>query len=604
MPGGLRPTKSTDAIGTEDPSAESKARFEQFKRDHPDWYYVVPENPTIGERIVRPYHLTRMYWRRVQDQFGWRFVLLLCSTYFGIKGFLYALLGTAQLPYFLYLMGLESTDYQIYSTIARTPWSMKAVMGMMSDLLPIRGYLKKYYLLMFALFGAICYIVVGFWTISPELGYISAILFFLCNYQIALSDLLVEGRYAELMVKNPETSSDIVTIVWATYFVGGLLAVWIVGPLSDKYDETSNPWYIKGMFLAGAPFCLQLAIPVALNYLGELPLPMHMRGFQRSKWNKHTKVFILALIMGALAVGSAVVGLLNKLVLNKNLPTQHKQLPIFLYSLLSSILLVAASYYYLPRGVANAMTYMFYTHAAYLGIGGLMDVFFVGSEDCMKDAPHFNKAFYITWSGTIGNIMGLVGVTLFQAIMSEWEFRPCFWVTTALQCAAAIFDIILVKRWNISWGISDHWMYMLGDNIIATIVGMLNFMPGVVLISKLCPKGMESTLYALLAGFSNFGNQVASYLGVYAAVIFNVSMKYNGPCTGTENLGWLIAVTHIFIPLTCIPATFLLIPKARLTDPLFQDEFHAPIEAANEEEEINNHVTLETANNVTGEKKV
>ena len=38
---------------------------------------------------------------------------------------------------------------------------------------------------------------------------------------------------------------------------------------------------------------------------------------------------------------------------------------------------------------------------------------------------------------------------------------------------------------------------------------MLNFMPAVVLTSKVCPENMEATVYALLAGFQNFGQFVA-----------------------------------------------------------------------------------------------
>ena len=34
---------------------------------------------------------------------------------------------------------------------------------------------------------------------------------------------------------------------------------------------------------------------------------------------------------------------------------------------------------------------------------------------------------------------------------------------------------------------------------------MLEFMAGVILTSKLCPREMESTVYAVLAGFQNFG---------------------------------------------------------------------------------------------------
>ena len=34
---------------------------------------------------------------------------------------------------------------------------------------------------------------------------------------------------------------------------------------------------------------------------------------------------------------------------------------------------------------------------------------------------------------------------------------------------------------------------------------MMEFMPAVILTSKLCPIGIEATMFALLAGFQNFG---------------------------------------------------------------------------------------------------
>merc|ERR1719221_1937681 len=38
-------------------------------------------------------------------------------------------------------------------------------------------------------------------------------------------------------------------------------------------------------------------------------------------------------------------------------------------------------------------------------------------------------------------------------------------------------------------------------------------MPSIVLIGKLCPKDIESTVFAILAGFSNFGSNLANVLG-------------------------------------------------------------------------------------------
>jgi hypothetical protein len=61
--------------------------------------------------------------------------------------------------------------------------------------------------------------------------------------------------------------------------------------------------------------------------------------------------------------------------------------------------------------------------------------------------------------------------------------------------------------------------YMFGDAVIGPAVMMFAFMPAVVLTSKLVPKGLESTTYALLAGFQNFGGVVSSQIGIFATQV-------------------------------------------------------------------------------------
>ena len=39
------------------------------------------------------------------------------------------------------------------------------------------------------------------------------------------------------------------------------------------------------------------------------------------------------------------------------------------------------------------------------------------------------------------------------------------------------------------------------------------WMPGILLLGQLCPKGSEATMYALLAGCHNLGNSGANMLG-------------------------------------------------------------------------------------------
>lgn len=137
--------------------------------------------------------------------------------------------------------------------------------------------------------------------------------------------------------------------------------------------------------------------------------------------------------------------------------------------------------------------------------------------------------------------------------------RKIFWTTTLIRCIAGLFDIIMVERINKAFGISDKVFYMLGDAIIYELAYMMNFMPTVVLISKLCPKDVESTTYALLAGFANFGQQVSRTLGVMFITAFDIRTEV--PCKW-DGLSVIIALTHVVIPLVMIPLSFILIPGA------------------------------------------
>ncbi|KAK7199579.1 BT1 family [Novymonas esmeraldas] len=108
-------------------------------------------------------------------------------------------------------------------------------------------------------------------------------------------------------------------------------------------------------------------------------------------------------------------------------------------------------------------------------------------------------------------------------------------------------------------------MYIWGDAIVQEVVYMLGWMPMVVLLSRLCPRGSESVVYALMAGFSNLGQTTASSIGAiimeYGWPVFSDA----DPCNH-ENLPWLIFTCGIMVPLLVIPLNFMLIPKARIVD--------------------------------------
>eukprot|EP01051_Picozoa_sp_SAG22_P007058 SAG22_NODE_484_length_9912_cov_23.425150_8_plen_262_part_00 len=191
----------------------------------------------------------------------------------------------------------------------------------------------------------------------------------------------------------------------------------------------------------------------------------------------------------------------------------------------------------------------------------------------MPDGPNFSYTFYVTWANVLGSCMAIAGVAFFQRTMSGWDFRPVFWITTVVKCTASFIDIIIVNRWNRAIGMPDQLTYLLGDAIVFQLCATLDFMPAVVLTSKLCPKNVESTVYALLAGFQNFGTQVSRTAGVAMLGWFSIRAEPGEVGTPEEGcdfsgLPMLLFVAHFCLPLLTVPLTFVLIPDANMRDDL------------------------------------
>ena len=73
-------------------------------------------------------------------------------------------------------------------------------------------------------------------------------------------------------------------------------------------------------------------------------------------------------------------------------------------------------------------------------------------------------------------------------------------------------QLVLVTGANREWGISDQW-FALGDSLVVTVLGQIAFMPILVLASRLCPEGVEATLFAALMSVFNAGAVVSGALG-------------------------------------------------------------------------------------------
>ena len=99
--------------------------------------------------------MLRAYVRGVGDNFGWRFLAVLASAYVGVKGLVNILTISNFLPYFRDVLDIRGAQYQALFTVARLPSSLKALIGMLSDTVPIGGYHKRYYIVLAGLMGGL-----------------------------------------------------------------------------------------------------------------------------------------------------------------------------------------------------------------------------------------------------------------------------------------------------------------------------------------------------------------------------------------------------------------------------------------------------------------
>merc|ERR1719450_1941102 len=124
-------------------------------------------------------------------------------------------------------------------------------------------------------------------------------------------------------------------------------------------------------------------------------------------------------------------------------------------------------------------------------------------------------------------------------------------MTNIILAILSVSDLMIFTRLNLRLGLPDH-AFVLGSSVLGTIIGQWMWMPGVVIMSQLCPKGMEATMYALLAGCHNLGNTIASNCG--ALVLEWVGCNPSGRPGESREFDrlWVASLITTMLPLVTI----------------------------------------------------
>jgi len=493
------------------------------------------------------------WFNNLNHHFGYKLLVLLLVVQHLVKGFAHAFSGQA-IPYLYRSLKVPAPQVQIFGGIASLPWAMKPILGLISDIFPVNGYHKAPYMLLVSIFGAAACLYIGL------LGNITITMLVLClvlfNLQGSTCDLLSEAKYAEKMQVAPAHGPALLTYVWFGLQVGGFIAVSSAGSVIHYLGPRVN-------FLIAAVPAAIVIIPVAMGYMEEKQATAEEVQKARQRYYEQKEACGLCILM---LIGSIIL-------LICGLVKHDPEINCIAAVVVGIVILIAFSVVLSPV-IAKFNAFSLIQTALGVSTSGASFYFYTDTKEMYPEGPHFSEFFYNTVMGIVGSVCALVGIFFYQRYMSTWRYRSMLILTNVVLSAFAALDIMMFARVNVRLGIPDHAL-CLGLSVFETVIAQWQWMPQVVILSYLCPKGMEATMYALLAGCHNVGNTIASNSG--ALLLKRLGVEPSGEANESAQFErlWVAATISTILPLVAILVLYRLIPDARQNERIVDAAYDA-----------------------------
>ncbi|XP_047092769.1 folate-biopterin transporter 1, chloroplastic-like [Lolium rigidum] len=306
--------------------------------------------------------------------------------------------------------------------------------------------------------------------------YSAALSIILGSLAVAFSDVVVDSMVVErARGESQSTSGSLQSLCWGSSAFGGVVSAYFSGSLVDTYGVR---------FVFGVTAFLPLMTSAVAVLVNEHRLPSSKRSISFS--------------------GSGLIERSRQQIMQ--IWTAVKQPNIFLPTL----------FIFLWQATPQSDSAMFYFVTNKIGF-----------------TPEFLGRVTLVTS-----VASLLGVGIYNSFLKAVPLRKIFLVTTILGSALGMTQVLLVTGLNRKLGISDEW-FSIGDSLILTVLSQASFMPVLVLAAKLCPLGVEATLFATLMSISNAGSVAGGLVGAGLTQFLGVTKD------NFENLALLIAVCNL-----------------------------------------------------------
>lgn len=194
--------------------------------------------------------------------------------------------------------------------------------------------------------------------------------------------------------------------------------------------------------------------------------------------------------------------------------------------------------------ILRPMAWFFIAHITVPNLSTVM--FYYQTEVLQLDAAFLGTARVVGWLGL------MFGTFIYNRYLQDMTLRKSLLFAHIGLSVTILLDMVLVSRANVGYGVSDKTMVLFGS-ALGDAINQLKFMPFLILSGRLCPPGIEGTLFALFMSINNLGNTVGSFMGAGLASLLGIS-------SGSFDNMFMGLAIQVFC--TYIPVLFLfLIPK-------------------------------------------
>lgn len=497
--------------------------------------------------------LTLRWFARLELHYGWRLLILLWSSQHLLKGVVNQFQSSAVM-WLLQEYNVSGPRMQVYISVGASAWALKPIIGAVSDMFPWWGRRKAPYVVFASLIGVASTLMIGIST-KESMSVLGTVwCLFGMSLQASTCDLLTEAKYSQRLHEKPAHGPDLITYVWGGVSVGSIFSIGAVGTLMTQFGGP------RAVFLACLAPSAVIVVPTLIGYFDETVISGGALRALREEFLKQGEVLVLCGLMTVLTLFMSFVG---------SASASHGA---HLASALVVLCVLLPSFHLLLRPeIAMVNTFFVLQAALSLSIGGATFYFYTDPPEQYPEGPHFSIWFYASMMGLVGSAMSIVGLAVYTTYMKSWNYRWLILFSNILVTVLSLLDVVMFLRLNVRVGIPDT-AFVLGSSVMTTVIKQWQWMPGVVILSQLCPQGMEATMFALLAGCTNLGGQISDYLGAYMLSVLEVNPNGAvGESRQFDNL-WKASIISTLLPAITIIFIPILIPSAKQTDKLLLED--------------------------------